>query len=108
MQASVSGPVVLIDDKLYVPCVNGRLYTLNAGSGRLSQRGIEYQVEGSVSAAPPVVTDKLLFLGTSGSLIYTLDRVRGKCDGCIAAGLPSSRWTKTRLRDVYAAGGDER
>jgi hypothetical protein len=75
MPAGIGGRIAVVDDTIYVPCVDGQVYTLHARSGR-ARRGAEYRVEGAVTAMP-LVTESLVILGTSGSLVYALDRETG-------------------------------
>ncbi len=75
LDGAVGGPSALVGNSLYVPCSDGRIVVLNPRTG-LTPRGPSYAVEGSATAAP-VVTDTLLFAGTSGALVYALDRATG-------------------------------
>lgn len=75
MPAGVGGAPTVVEDTLYVPCLDGRIYTLYARSGA-PRREVQVSVAGAVTA-PPLVTPDLVFAGTSTSLVYALDRKSG-------------------------------
>jgi outer membrane protein assembly factor BamB len=75
LPVGIGGPVAVVEDTLYVPCVDGQVYTLGVSSGR-AVRMPEYRVDGSVTARP-LVTDTELIVGTSDSMVYVLDRATG-------------------------------
>jgi len=101
MPAGIGGPVTLQEGKLYVPCVDGHLYVLNPRSGRVQQRGPEYAVTGSVTASP-VVTDTLVFLGTSSSLLYALDRATGAVRWVYRCRAPEQPIDEASVMGIYA------
>jgi len=76
LPVGIGGPVTLADDTLWVPCVDGQVYTLGPTSGR-TVRMPAFKVDGSVTARP-LVTDTELVVGTSDSMVYVLDRATGE------------------------------
>jgi outer membrane protein assembly factor BamB len=76
MPAAVGGAPTVSGDLLYVPCVDGRIYTIRARSGA-PQRGVDLNVGYAVTAAP-LVTDSLVAAGTADGLVCTLDKKTGR------------------------------
>ncbi len=70
MPAGVGATPVLVDDTLYVPCVDGRLYTLYARSGA-PRHHVVYQVDHSLTSSP-VVTDTVVAVGSAEGLVIVL------------------------------------
>lgn len=100
LPAGIGGRVAVEEDTLFVPCVDGRIYTLSARSGR-DLRGPNYQVEGSVTARP-LVTESLLLVGTSGSLIYALDRATGDAKWVYRCRAPEQPVDEASVFGIYA------
>ncbi|HUU55101.1 MAG TPA: PQQ-binding-like beta-propeller repeat protein [Armatimonadota bacterium] len=76
MSAGVGGAPTLVDDLLYVPCVDGRIYLLYARSGA-PRHSIEYQVDHSLTA-PPAVTETVVAAGSANALVYVFERASGE------------------------------
>jgi outer membrane protein assembly factor BamB len=77
MPAGIRATPVLADDILFVPCVDGQIYTLYARSGALSRGATDLEVDDAISA-PPLVTNTLVAAGGASGLLYLLDRDSGE------------------------------
>lgn len=75
MPAGVGASPVVADDTLYVPCVDGEIYTLYPQSGA-RQDGPTLRV-GLAVTSPPLVTPNHIVAGTASGLIYLLARDSG-------------------------------
>jgi len=78
MPAGVRGTPTLADDTLFVPCVDGQIYTLRPRSGAL-RHDVALKLEQPVTASP-LVTDTVVVAGTATGLLYLLDRASGKVE----------------------------
>ena len=100
MPAGIGGPITVVEETIYVPCVDGHIYTLYARSGR-AQRGTEYRVDGSVTAMP-LITDSLVVVGTSDALVYVLDRATGAARWVYRCRAPEQPLDDAAVFGVYA------
>ncbi len=76
MPVGVAGRPTLIEDVVYVPSMDGRIYSLYARSGA-PRRGPDLALQGAATAAP-VATDQVIFAGSSAALVYAFDRESGE------------------------------
>ncbi len=76
MPAGIGATPVLVDDMLYVPCVDGRLYTLYAGSGA-PRHHVVYQVDHSLTSCP-VITDTVVAIGSADGLVIVWNADSGQ------------------------------
>jgi outer membrane protein assembly factor BamB len=76
MPAAVGGAPTVSGDLLYVPCVDGHIYTIRARSGA-PERGVDLSV-GYAATAAPLVTDSLVAVGTADGILCTLDKATGR------------------------------
>jgi len=77
MPAGVRATPTLVDDIIFVPCVDGQIYTLYAGSGALYRGGTDLKLDDAISA-PPLVTNTVVAAGAATGLVYLLDRDSGE------------------------------
>ena len=100
LPAGIGGPIAVVDDVMYVPCVDGHVYTLFARSGR-AQSGAEYKVDSSASAMP-LITENHVIVGTSDSLIYVLDRATGAVQWVYRCRAPEQPVNDASIFGLYA------
>ncbi len=75
LAVGVGGAPTVVEDKLFVPAVDGSIYLLTARSGA-AQRKTPYKV-GHPLASSPCVTETLVIAGLADGLIVALDRATG-------------------------------
>jgi outer membrane protein assembly factor BamB len=75
MPAGVGAPTV-VEDRLYVPSVDGSIYILSARSGAVVERKTPYNVEHALTSSP-VVTDAYVVVGSADGLVFAFDRATG-------------------------------
>ncbi len=75
MPAGVRARPVLVDDTLFVPCMDGHVYTLYARSGAVRHRAA-LKLDDVVSASP-LITDTDVVVGTAAGMVGLLDRASG-------------------------------
>ncbi len=75
MPAGVGAAPVLADDILYVPCVDGRIYTLYARSGA-PRHHVTYQVDHALTSSP-AVAEGIVAAGSGDGLLYVFDAASG-------------------------------
>jgi outer membrane protein assembly factor BamB len=100
LPAGVGGPIAVVEDTMYVPCVDGRIYALFARSGR-PQHGVEYKVDSSATATP-LITENHVIVGTSNSLIYVLDRATGAVQWVYRCRAPEQAVNDAAVFGLYA------
>lgn len=77
MPAGIGAAPTLVDDILFVPCMDGQIYTLYARSGALYRGTTDLKLEDAISAAP-LVTNTAVAAGAASGLVYLLDRDSGE------------------------------
>jgi outer membrane protein assembly factor BamB len=75
MLAGVGAPAA-VDNRLYVPSVDGSIYILSARSGAVVERKTPYNVEHALTSSP-VVTDAYVVVGSADGLVFAFDRATG-------------------------------
>ncbi len=77
MPAGVRATPTLVDDTIFVPCVDGQIYALYARSGALHRATTTLKLDDAVSA-PPFVTNTAVVAGAATGLVSLLDRDSGE------------------------------
>jgi len=101
MPAAVGGPPTVADELLYVPCVDGRLYTMYARSGA-PRRHVTYKVDSALTAGPLAVGD-IVAAGTAEGLIYVFDRDSGRVEWAYRCRAPDQPIDAAIEFGLYAA-----
>ncbi len=100
MPAGIGGAPVLVDDVLYVPCVDGRIYTLYPRSGTL-RREVTLKLDDAVTSRS-LVTNTAVVAGTASGLLYLLDRDSGKLEWAYRCRTPEQHTDEAAEYGIYA------
>jgi outer membrane protein assembly factor BamB len=100
MPAAVGGAPTVSGDLLYVPCVDGRIYTIRARSGA-PQRTADLSLEYAVTA-PPLVTDEVVASGTADGILCILDRTSGRLTWTYRCRAPEQDVEEAAEHGIYA------
>jgi outer membrane protein assembly factor BamB len=77
MPAGIRATPTLVDDTIFVPCVDGQIYALYARSGALHRGTTTLKLDDAISA-PPLVTNTVVAAGAATGLLSLLDRDSGE------------------------------
>jgi len=100
MPTAVGAGPALIGDLLYVPCVDGKLYTLYPRSGA-PYHHIDYSIDHSITSTP-VVTDNIVAVGTGDALVYLFDAATGKVKWTYRCRAPEQLASEGAEYGIYA------
>jgi outer membrane protein assembly factor BamB len=100
MPAGVGAAPVLADDILYVPCVDGRIYTLYARSGA-PRHHVIYQVDHPLTSSP-VVSDTIVAAGSGDGLLYVFDAASGRVSWLYRCRGPDQMPNEAAVHGIYA------
>jgi outer membrane protein assembly factor BamB len=76
LPAGIGAAPALVEDRLYVPSVDGSIYLLVPRSGAAAERKTPYKVDHALTSTP-CVTESLVVVGSADGLVIALDRASG-------------------------------
>jgi len=100
MPAAVGATPSLIDDMMFIPCVDGQIYVLYGRSGAPRRHTI-YKVDHCLTSSP-VVTASIVAVGSADGLVFAFDRASGDVRWIYRCRAPDQLPTEGSAYGVYA------
>lgn len=100
MPTGIGGAPVIVGDIMYVPCVDGRVYTLYARSGA-TRHHVVYQVDHPLTSSP-AITETMLAVGSGDGLLYVLNATSGQVEWVYRCRAPDQLPNEGIEHGIYA------
>jgi outer membrane protein assembly factor BamB len=100
MPAGIGAQPTVVDDTMYVPCVDGVVYALFPRSGR-DQHKHNVEVKSPITA-PVTVSGGLMILGTAGALVNVVDAGSGEVKWMFRCRAPDQPMGEGAQYGIYA------
>jgi outer membrane protein assembly factor BamB len=76
MPAGVEAAPTVVEDRLFTPAVDGKIYLLMSRSGAAAERKTPYSVDHQLTSSPSV-TESVVVVGSADGLVIAMDRATG-------------------------------
>ena len=101
MPAGVDAAPTVVDDRLFTPAVDGKIYLLRARSGAAAERTTPYSVDHPLTSSPSV-TESFVVVGSADGLVIAMDRATGAVKWIYRCRAPDQLPSEGAAHGIYA------